>query len=597
MSDILGSIDAALEGMPGPAPVTWTRDKATGEYSAEVDGYAVGITRHGNRFTWTVLDLSADGEAGKLAEAKAEAEKSVRDYLATVETSPADEADAGDLADNGPVVEDLPFADPTLTDVPGADPSDPRNDAEVNAVVADEVSTLTDRERALMTQIAEMQATLAAMQAQQTPAAFANPAAVGTRAAIIDDAMSTRGADGVGIHPETNPAASTVAEVESFFPPAFAAEVPVGTYDAFAGETDPVKARRDRARKLGREVAREVRELFETYIVFPDELADAYAGTLALWCLHTHVYYYQRVTPYMLLTSPTAGAGKSTVERIAGRVSAHSIELVAPSVAAVRMLASDGHTLILDEVDELYQGKDFKSILNAGYKHGATVPRVKGKTVMMDKVFSPKMLAGIAREGNPVEGALLDRCIQIDLQRAAQGEVPFFDPQAVSEALREKITEWARLIVGDLERFPGNMPALDSPRAIELWNPLVSVADVIGADWGTDARTWAEEITGRREVQADPNIQILADTRDVLLEWITANPQATHIETAVLCELRNRHAGRTFVDALTGINYGRRLGRFGVKSASIDKVRQYRVSDGNGQLHETLALLFARYCD
>ena len=81
--------------------------------------------------------------------------------------------------------------------------------------------------------------------------------------------------------------------------------------------------------------------------------------------------------------------------------------------------AHEGRTLFIDEADELGKDKSFRGIINSGYKPGTTVTR-RGEDM---NTYSPKCIAGIARDTLPVSGATLSRCINIGYQRALPGEV------------------------------------------------------------------------------------------------------------------------------------------------------------------------------
>jgi Protein of unknown function (DUF3631) len=599
--DTLARITDVLADAPG---IVWVKDDAKAN-TATIDGVSVSIVRSGRGYALTVPGTDHTVSVRTIADGKAGAAEFVASVLAsqaladmpdddetefvpgtfdesgefTPEESAADrmERTIDYLTEDapGPVDDAATAAEvPTVTEAP-APAEVPATDT--TAMLA-QMMAMMDAQRADMAAEREaMRAELDALRTQNVPAGLAAPVAdlpvidfpaapdmaeVAVRAAIIDDTMAA------GTHPETRSAGSM--------------------YDALGGwHVNDVLAQ-------GQEVAGEIRDLLNEFMKFPDAMARAYVGTLTLWALHTHVYLHQGVTPYMLISSPTAGAGKSTLIQILSRiVRAASIE-VNPTAAVTRTLAGEGYTLLLDEVDELYTGKDFKSILNSGYKRGGAVSRIKGKSVQRDIVFSPKLMAGIGREGTPIEGALLDRCVQIWLERAMPGERPYFADDMISEGLRERIVRWSRNAVAGLARFPQDMPALESSRALEIWGPLISVADSIG--WGAEAREWAAQIESRKEVQADPNVQILTDTREALREWIAANPYETRIKNTDLLDLRNILPARQFTERLSIVSYGKRLGRFGIKTIPDAGARYFKVGDGNGGFAPDVERVFDRYC-
>ena len=611
--DIVSSINDLL-GESAPVQVEWSTPRGAGMITVPGELVTIGVAKSGS--AWGIVGLEStdhplSGQVFKsaaLARAAAEtALQSIADAIGAAAVSAETSALAGDQGDtdatdefyagfvpgtfdeSGAFTPDVPADDHgvTVEDLPAgiADPADAPEIRALRAREADLTAMVADQQR----QMEEMRAFMLAMQQQQTPAAFGGadvpaPAEAEVRAAIINDQMAN--APAVINQPRTGDGET--------FAPAFGpdADARLAEYDAFAGDAPHVATR-----KLGRRVAGQIRDAVTTYMKFPDDMSEAYAGVMTLWGMHTHTYYSQGVTPYLLLTSPTAGAGKSTLMAIMSRVIRNPAVEVNPTPAVIRGLAGQGHSLMIDECDELYASKDFKAILNAGYKRGGTVSRFKGKEIQRDVVFGPKLFAGIGREDVPLSGALLTRCIVIWLERALPGERPFFDPEMISSALRDDAEVWARRAVGMLERRPADMPDLATSRALEIWGPLIAVADALGDDWGRDARAWAEQIEAGRETAIDPNVQILMDTRDVILAWLQQNPGETRIPGEVLCDLRNNYPSRLFADKLNGINYGRRLSRFGIKNSPYRGVRMVVVGDGRGNLSAELASTFARYCD
>lgn len=348
-----------------------------------------------------------------------------------------------------------------------------------------------------------------------------------------------------------------------------------------------------------RRTADDVRAMITGHVRFPLPLADAYSGTMALWVLHTYVYEAQRVTPYLLITSPTSGAGKSTALEVLASLAWRAEQMVNPTAAVVRTVASNGHTVLIDEIDELARSREFTSIANAGYRHGGKVYRLRGGELESYSVFAPKVFAGIARENLPVSGATLDRCVQISLERATQGEaITPFNPDVLAERLarlRERIEGWAAGSVGRLRRAVPDMPALPTTRAVEIWKPLVAVADELGGEWTTSVRSWSTAIEGQKEAAPDPNVRLIQDVHAVLVAWMEDNPHVRTIPVDELVARRNALPTRQLTEQLSPVQFGKRFGRFGIKSQPVKGVRVYRVRDAGGEFVPELADLFARY--
>ena len=99
---------------------------------------------------------------------------------------------------------------------------------------------------------------------------------------------------------------------------------------------------------------------------------------LALWVLHTHAFDAAWATPYLRITSAAPGVGKTLLLEILATLVRHGWHAVNPSVAVLyRKIDAHQPTLLLDEMDNypVDERRDALSVLNAGYKRGATVDR------------------------------------------------------------------------------------------------------------------------------------------------------------------------------------------------------------------------------
>jgi hypothetical protein len=347
-------------------------------------------------------------------------------------------------------------------------------------------------------------------------------------------------------------------------------------------------------------VAANVREVIATHLRFPPRLADAYCGTFTLWVLHTYTYRVQRVTPYLLITSPTSGAGKSVAMEVLASMARRAEMMVNPTAAVVRTVASSDHTVMIDEVDELAKTRDFTSLANAGYRKGGQSYRIINGELTRFGVYSPKAFAGIAREELPIRGATLDRCIQISIERVAQEMAPQpFDAEFLGSTLagiRERLEGWSEYAADRLRSVSPTIPELPTPRAAEIWRPLAAIADLLGGEWAASVRGWATAIEGQKDTAPDPNVRLLQDVHEVLAAWMQDNPHARVIAVEELVSLRNGLPERRLTEQLSSVQFGKRLGRFGIKSQPVKGVRVYRVRDAGDVLVADWADLFARYC-
>lgn len=274
-------------------------------------------------------------------------------------------------------------------------------------------------------------------------------------------------------------------------------------------------------------------ELLEALIAFLRRFvvlsSEAQAVALALWLAHTHALGAADATPYLAVTAPDKGCGKTLLLELLELLAARSWKIDGAPTEAVlfRKLDRDRSTLLLDEVDRLFRGGDERTepltaILNAGNRRGATVPRCVGQGTQLDfrdfAVFGAKALAGIDHERWP--DTIRDRAVVIALKRCAADERPerFRRRRAEPEAsaLRERAAAWGETAEERLAALePEDLEHL-SPRAFDGWEPLLAIAELAGAEWPARARAAALALSGRGRVEdGSARTQLLADVRRV----------------------------------------------------------------------------------
>jgi hypothetical protein len=246
----------------------------------------------------------------------------------------------------------------------------------------------------------------------------------------------------------------------------------------------------------------ELSEFLEAYVAFPSpEARDA----VALWVLHTHAIGAAATTPRLSIRSAEKQCGKSRLLEVLELVTARPVLAVNISVAALfRSIGEPPPSILWDEVDALFRGgndpgrEDLRALLNSGYRRGASVLRMVGEGKKMEvrafPTFAPVALAGI---GN-LPDTINDRSIVVELRRRLPGEKvrPFRRRTAEPEAsaLRDRLEVWAGENLAGLERARPNMPDGLSDRALDLWEPLLAIADAAGGSWPERARRAAVEL-------------------------------------------------------------------------------------------------------
>ena len=122
-------------------------------------------------------------------------------------------------------------------------------------------------------------------------------------------------------------------------------------------------------------------------MVLPDESIQ----TLALWSVHTYLYDYGHVTPYISINSATMREGKTRVMETASLVVRNPQMAANISTAALyRLVDAEQPSLMIDEFDQSGRvTEDFRRILNSGSaSNGYVIRSVKG---------TPRSSARIAR--------------------------------------------------------------------------------------------------------------------------------------------------------------------------------------------------------
>lgn len=220
---------------------------------------------------------------------------------------------------------------------------------------------------------------------------------------------------------------------------------------------------------------------------------------LATWVVATYVADVFKFFGYLWINSAVRRCGKSLLEDVLAELCCRATRRLANVTEAVIFrLADAGHTLILDEIENL-RGEDrekhgaIMAVLNAGFQAGGTVPRVErvkggGFSVVNYKVFGPKVLAGISRLADTIE----DRCFRVQMVPKTPSErVQRFNLRKVGpqlERLRAQIAAWAdarrEAVAAVYDELPDEMPELSETddRFRDIAEPLVAVASYADAE-------------------------------------------------------------------------------------------------------------------
>jgi len=238
----------------------------------------------------------------------------------------------------------------------------------------------------------------------------------------------------------------------------------------------------------------EIVQVLRLIVVLPKWAAE----TLALWVLHTYAFLLRNVSTYVGIESPEKQCGKTTLLTLLSQL------VCRPEIAAnispsafFRVIEETRPTLLIDEGDTfLKKHGELRGILNAGYtRESAYVVRVanqakgSGKGVLSRLVrfscFCPKAIASIGR----LPETLADRSIVIRMQRKTAAEV--CERSRNLDALMVLRRKCLRFVTDHAEAIASarpEIPAGQSDRTVDIWEPLHVLAHLAGGEWPEMAR-------------------------------------------------------------------------------------------------------------
>jgi hypothetical protein len=220
--------------------------------------------------------------------------------------------------------------------------------------------------------------------------------------------------------------------------------------------------------------------------------------------------------------SDEPASGKTRVLELVSLLSHDATIETDPTGPALVSLINTRHpTILLDETDQIWgraggdSNRQLKSILNSGYRQGATVTRRSGHAYRQDSIYAAVGFAGLGI----LPGTLLSRSVVIRMaQRRSEQVVENFAPRMhapLGLATGEALGSWAKSVTLDLATAWPEAPDRVTDRSAEIWEPLLAVADLAGGEWPDRARAACLELVLGQESEPviSPAQRILADLR------------------------------------------------------------------------------------
>jgi hypothetical protein len=276
------------------------------------------------------------------------------------------------------------------------------------------------------------------------------------------------------------------------------------------------------AQEDGVALLHDVEAFISRFVVLP---AGALLPT-SLLAIATHCFDVFETFPYLALLSPEKGCGKTRTTEVLEQIVAEPVRAVCISEAALfRLIEERKPTLILDETEGLMgrgeRAEAIRSLLNAGNRSGAQVPRCVGNSheLMFFSVYCPKIVCAIRVCPETVK----DRAIVVPMQRKKPREsVERFILRRIrpeGEKLRERIEAFARTNRPAIERAYEKLDVdFLSDRELENLEPLLAFLTVADASRLAELRRAAELLAaGKAEAAQDDSLtlRLLADIRAV----------------------------------------------------------------------------------
>jgi hypothetical protein len=282
----------------------------------------------------------------------------------------------------------------------------------------------------------------------------------------------------------------------------------------------------------------ELMERLEAFLRRFVGMGEDLPSLLAVWLTGTYGYMVFEYFPYLVLRSPEKRCGKSrTLDLIALLgFNAHQPTASPTEAQIFREPREDGGVQIYDELEGMTGDKErwgaVTSVFNVGVHRGSVVSRYKktgqGQQKETFETYGPRAIASISS----LEATLEDRSIMVMMQRLLPGQqterfsLRRLDHEA--QRLRDDLYIFALITAPTIaELYDGGefagLQGLDH-RAVDLWEPLLSIAAVVDAS-GTSSNLTnkmvrlAERLIGDRNARSgDETIPAIIETlNDCLL--------------------------------------------------------------------------------
>jgi hypothetical protein len=253
------------------------------------------------------------------------------------------------------------------------------------------------------------------------------------------------------------------------------------------------------------------------FVSYPSEHARC---AHVLWIVHTWLMSCWDSTPRIAFLSPEPASGKSRALEVTEPLVPRPVHAVNTTPAYLFRKVSDeagSPTILYDEIDTVFGPKakdneETRGMLNSGHRKGATAGRcvVRGKVIETEELpsYCAVAMAGL----NDLPDTIMTRSVICRMRRRAPDEPvePWRrrvnGPEA--EKLHRRIALWtASVEVAATDYWP-LMPEAIQDRDADIWEALLTVADLAGGHWPKTARCSAVALVADSKA-GEPSMGVL----------------------------------------------------------------------------------------
>jgi hypothetical protein len=257
------------------------------------------------------------------------------------------------------------------------------------------------------------------------------------------------------------------------------------------------------------------------FVAYPSDHARV---AHVLWIVHAWLMMCWESTPRIAFLSPEPGSGKTRALEITEPLvpsPIHSVNVT--SAYLFRKIAEVRPTLLYDEIDTVFGPKakdneEIRGVINSGHRNGATAGRcvVRGKLIETEDLpsYCAVAMAGL----NDLPDTIMDRSVIVRMRRRAPDErvepwrVRINVPQAAP--LADRLAQWSHGMRSAASVHWPDMPDGITDRNADIWEALLTVADLAGGHWPQTARRSAVALVAdAKGGQPSTGVQLLRDIK------------------------------------------------------------------------------------